>query len=298
MKKTKWIKITRMLALSAVVAAVIVGIGYQTNLGTLCSLCPLGFLQVSLAGKSIAWNMLWPVVLVLAAAFIVGKAFCAWICPTTWMKQIFKGKKMPKASAPAAPATGPDAQPAQCNAACGACGSAQNGKQPGRESGQYGYGILIGALAASFIVGFPVFCLICPIGIFFGFIYAVYRLSVLYTPGWELVIFPAIFIIEIFVLRSWCKSICPVGAIFRLLGRISPLRLQPKIKQDRCIDCGACVEACPENIDLLNGTQDEMQHCNLCLECYEECPKQSIQIGPGQNGKTPAGIPADSGKTA
>lgn len=272
---TKWIRKIRILVLSAIVAGVIIGIEYHTSLGTLCSLCPLGFLQVSLASKSMAWGMLLPVMFVAAAALFLGKAFCSWVCPAAWLKEIFKGKKSIRLNE------------SHNYSEDGGTGNKIKG-------GQYGYGFLIGALAASFIVGFPVFCLICPVGLFFGFIYAVYRVSVLYTPGWELIIFPGIFIMEIFVFKSWCKSICPLGAILRFMGRNTNLRLKPKVTKDLCLDCQVCQEVCPERLDPLHGTKKEMEDCNLCMECYAECPRQAIKMGPEKRKNKPPGVPENS----
>ncbi|MFR0707830.1 MAG: hypothetical protein ACLSIH_12425 [Eggerthella lenta] len=71
---------------------------------------------------------------------------------------------------------------------------------------------LLGALGASAVFGFPVFCLVCPIGLTFATFIGVWHLFQFNETSWGLIIFPAILVLEIAFLRKWCAKICPVSA--------------------------------------------------------------------------------------
>lgn len=53
------------------------------------------------------------------------------------------------------------------------------------------------------------------------------------------------------------------------------------INESRCVNCGACVRACPMGIFQLRkgavrvGTQ---RHCILCYHCSAACPRQAIEL--------------------
>ena len=55
-----------------------------------------------------------------------------------------------------------------------------------------------------------------------------------------LIFFIAICAASLAVQRLWCRSLCPLGVIYSLIGRISPLRR----KVDGCVVCGNCRNFC------------------------------------------------------
>lgn len=259
----------RILAALALTVLVFAGVKGQLSWGSICSYCPLGFLQITLAGRSIPVDLLLPVALVTVGIIFLGKAFCAWLCPAGLLKGIFKGKEDNSVSTK------------QCSGQCSSCNEINEG------GSSYTTYIVLGVvLLASLIVKFPVFCLVCPVGLFFGFGYAVFRLSTLYQPGWELLIFPMILILEVFVLRSWCAAFCPLGAMFKIIGQIgmkTNIAIRPNVNQDVClqnqgVNCQVCNNACPENLDMPISDKKGLEDCTLCLECYQDCPSEAIKI--------------------
>jgi len=49
--------------------------------------------------------------------------------------------------------------------------------------------------------------------------------------------------------------------------------------RDRCIACGDCVEACPEQaLDLARPTHIDRRACTLCGACVEVCPTSALRI--------------------
>ncbi len=259
----------RLLFAIAVVALITIGVQAKLDWGSMCSYCPLGFLQVTLAGRSIPIDLIWPVVIVTIGVIFLGKVFCAWICPTAILRGIFPSKETKTTTNK------------QCSGQCSSCSEIED------KGSSYTTYILLGVvLLASLIVRFPVFCLVCPVGLFFGFGYAVFRLSTLYQPGWELIIFPALLIFEVFILRSWCASFCPLGAMFKIIGQLgikSKVAVRPFVEQETClhsqgVNCHICHNVCPENLEMPLDGKDKYEDCTLCLECYQDCPTEAIGV--------------------
>ena len=163
-------KLARIIVATGVLVLAVVSahLGGGAAVGTLCALCPVGFAQIAVAAKSVPWQLLPGVLVVLLAVFLLGRAFCSWVCPSQLLKNIFGGHK-PRGilgRAGEAPTQG-----------CSSCGSTNLKTQ----------GIVLAVLlVVSFAVGFPVFCLLCPIGLLFGTLWALNRVFVLLQPGWNL----------------------------------------------------------------------------------------------------------------
>lgn len=219
--------------------------------------CPLGFLERSLAARELLPQW-FSVGLIVFSVILLGRVFCAWICPTVFLRRVFGDKRGSQANLEAAP--------------------------KGKKWASYSsYAFLGGVLAASFLFRFPVFCFFCPIGLFFGSVYAAIRFFSPDTPGLELVIFPVLLGVELWGFKSWCRSICPLGALLSLVGNLNRV-LVPTVKKDEChtskgINCQACKRACPEGIDLVNiKSKFSPNSCTKCLECYTKCPMKAIKF--------------------
>lgn len=170
MRKVRYLRFA--VALAAVLAVFASMQHHGVAVGSICMLCPVGFLSLTAASGSVAWALVPGVVAGLAIVLLVGRAFCSWLCPTGALKNLFGGRSPRGVAGRAGRAPGP------CAHSCSA-GSLKTQAV-----------VLIVLLAVSFVVHFPVFCLICPIGLALGTVYAVSRAFVLWQPGWELAIFP------------------------------------------------------------------------------------------------------------
>ena len=164
------------------------GIIFGVQSGTLCGfginsiavLCPLGSLLAMIAARTLIPRAVINLVIVLVLVFVLGRAFCGWICPTTlWnkIKAYFAPKKKAAAGAQAreeaARAIGQaeiDRVMAEAKAACGeGCASCGAGGCPAkRKALDSRHAVLGGAILSTAIFGFPVFCLVCPIGLSFA----------------------------------------------------------------------------------------------------------------------------------
>jgi ferredoxin-type protein NapH len=84
----------------------------------------------------------------------------------------------------------------------------------------------------------------------------------------------------IFIKRPFCRTMCPLGAIFSLFNRISLVRLQVDTKA--CTECGLCERMCP--VDIKPYWEADSPECIKCLECTK-CPNHAITVRFGLGGK-------------
>lgn len=71
--------------------------------------------------------------------------------------------------------------------------------------------------------------------------------------------------------RFFCKYICPMGAVYGLLGKASPFKVVRN--EDTCINCGKCSKVCPMNIDVQHSIEVKNAECINCQTCVLNCPK-------------------------
>lgn len=72
--------------------------------------------------------------------------------------------------------------------------------------------------------------------------------------------------------RFFCKYLCPMGAIYGLLSKISPSKITRN--KDKCINCNLCSKSCPVNIDVANLDKVTSTECLSCQSCVLSCPKK------------------------
>lgn len=84
------------------------------------------------------------------------------------------------------------------------------------------------------------------------------------------------------IYRFFCKAMCPLGAIYGLLNKISIYHLT--VDKDKCIGCGKCAKTCKMDVDPVKNPASA--ECIRCGECREVCPVQAISLGFGKDKKT------------
>lgn len=263
-----------------VVGLTTLSLAFNTGTGTLsalgvghaAALCPVGALESFLGARQLTLHGVFCLGVTVLVTLAVGKAFCAWACPVPWLRRFFRpGSKQDCAVADEAPS-----KPAIANA--------QHIPLPPVGGKRDGYRIdgrhvvLGGALASSLVFGFPVFCLVCPVGLSFATLIALWRLVGLNETTWDLVVFLAILLVEVVLLRKWCTRLCPISALLSLVSRANRT-LRPHVGE-ACVrahgkDCRACVQACPEQLD---PHTKRIPECSKCNACAEACPAQAISL--------------------
>lgn len=280
----------RIAAMLVVLIVVAVGYFTTTGIGNTCGfgwgditlLCPLGALMAMLAEKTFIPAALISVVGVFVICLVLGKVFCAWVCPVHFIspkKQTRSGRRR------------------LCtNAACETCASAC-GKSKGIHLDSR-HIILAVALITSLIFGYPVFCLACPVGLTFATVLLIMQLFAFGKTTWTIIVFPVIVFVELFLLPRWCHNLCPLGALLSLFSGANKT-FRPVIDTTKCLqatknaECNLCVKACPEGINLHNTAlgRTTLNDCSKCRACADACPASAIHF-PVLPGKTEGAVKA------
>lgn len=302
--------LVRRLVVAGVFLAVCVGIVFSIPVGTLSSfgweslaaICPLGALETMLAAKLLIPQALVFVLLVAIAVALLGKFFCSWVCPVPSVRSVLEafGRKSPSIrSAKEHKADGSEVtslrvvrplsrrEQKALASSCSTCASSSEGCATGcashgacepRAHLDSRHLILGGSLLSAAIFGFPVFCLVCPIGLTFATIIVFVQLFGLQTLSWGLLVFPLVLVLELTVLRKWCSRFCPMGALVSLLSL--PNRFfRPKVDMTKClrgkgVDCRICADVCAEGLDP--HSKEGMHDCSKCRDCAVNCPAGAI----------------------
>ena len=223
--------------------------------------CPLGSLQNALAsaGHRAGWYVLG---ILLLFGVILGRTICGWLCPLGLIQELLH--KIPTVKIRKSRVT--------------------------RVLSWLKYVILAVFVAAiplwyglAYDMPLPAFCkYICPAGTLEGAVgnlagpsgadyYGM--LGILFTRKW--VIMLVIGLACIFCYRSFCRFLCPLGAIYGLFSRFTVVGVQ--VDESRCNHCGACVRHC--GMDVRHVGDHECIHCARCMD---HCAQQAISLKAGK----------------
>ena len=233
--------------------------------------CPLGWTQRVFATGSPLISLLIASIFFIITTMLFGRFFCSWLCPIGLVNEALHALKEKRLGRKA---TGSPSHRKLKKAGL----DIFIGRR--RLMTYFKYSFLVAALVSSFLIKFPVFCLICPVGILSRNIIGI---PLLHTWTLELTVVIAVFFSEFFLTdRGWCGALCPMGALFSLLGslptKILSLRVQGK---PICEKCRRCWTKCPMGIvPSAHRIPDECSNCGLCMEtCALEPAKPKLYAG-------------------
>ena len=240
--------------------------------------CPLGSIQNALAssGHQAGWYVLG---ILSLFGVILGRTICGWLCPLGLIQELLH--KIPTLKIKKSRIT--------------------------RALSWLKYIIL-----AVFVVAVPLwyglkhnlplpgFCkYICPAGTFEGAMGLLSNpantakfsmLGILFTR--KFIIMLIIGLLCVFCYRSFCRFICPLGAIYGLFNRFNVIGV--KVDSGRCNGCGSCVRSC--GMDVRHVGDHECINCGMCMEV---CAQKAISIKAGDYTlKAPAGGCAEDGENS
>ena len=300
--------------------AVHTGWGTASSFGIaeIAAICPLGNLEAMLASKTFLPRALVGFAVFLVVAALLGRFFCGWLCPVPWVEKALSKLRAPgrrfglglkespaasetprtsactttNASSNTASESGKNA-PRSCpsgascaSSSCKDCALASRVKEKADQATEKTpYWILGGALASSAVFGFPVFCLICPVGLTFALTVALWRLFEFNETNWAILWFAGFLVLELLVLRRWCSRFCPLGALWTLVSRLNRF-FRPNAREDLCtrmthgVPCTICRDVCPEGIDPASVANDPMllARCTKCGACAAACPTGAVHF--------------------
>ena len=233
---------------------------------------PLTALATLLTTGGLYGNLLWALVTIALTVFL-GRFFCGFVCPLGTMNQ-FTGWLGRRGLKPAGQVELNRHQPAQAL--------------------KYYFLVflLVLALMGSLQTG-----IIDPLPL----VYRSVNLALLplvdaglngprfYASVWLLgVVFLVVLGLNVVRPRFFCRFICPLGALFGLLGRFSPWRLG-KQTAGKCGDCRLCEAhcegACRPAGEIIVG------ECVLCLNCLDTCPSGRITFAGRASAAGETGLP-------
>ena len=234
--------------------------------GSISLICPIGALGTMLASKMLVPRAVISIVLAVAAILLLGRAFCGWLCPVpVWSKLrgIFKKGGTSTAGTASGISSAPDAAPGissvggdlgrpsateatsaapatkatplsaaekralktSCAGGCSSCAD--------RKPADSRHIILGGTLLSAAIFGFPVFCLVCPVGLSFAMVFLLIALFGGGDVTWSVLIIPALIAVEVIFFRKWCSHLCLISSFMSLIGRANRT-FQPAIDDEKC----------------------------------------------------------------
>lgn len=222
--------------------------------------CPLGAIQNALAssGHRAGWYVLG---LIMIFGLCLGRTICGWLCPMGLVQELLHKIPTPKIKK----------------------------SRVTRALSWLKYVILVvfaGAVPLWYGLrhGMPVpgFCkYICPAGTFEG------AIGLLSNPGnsslfsmlgiyftRKFVILMIICAACIFCYRSFCRFLCPLGAIYGMFNKLALVGV--KVDEDRCNGCGACVRTCKMDIRHVGDHE-----CIGCAGCMKVCAQSALSLKAG-----------------
>ena len=267
------------------------------NMGTLSgfgwdafsALCPLGAFTTMLATKTMVPRAVFSIIIMALLVFVFGCAFCGWICPVPVLDKVrafFRSPKKRKQLEQAKHDEMLDIAKFElgCGGKGGDCGSCSACKQQRQKLDSRHY-VLGGALLSTAIFGFPVFCLVCPIGLTFATVLVFWRLFANADMTVAVVLIPLMLIIELVFLRKWCTRFCPMAGLMNLMSRFSRT-FKPTIDDSKCLEtskgtpCSRCAMVCEADINLRHPEYGErtLADCTRCHSCVDACPASAITM--------------------
>ena len=262
----------RVLSALGVAALVCLGLALHTGTGTpssfgiadIAALCPLGGVEAAIASRTVVPPLLIGLAMVIVLTLLLGRAFCAWGCPVPLLRRVFEERRPRSAMLlHGIPGLSMSRRPS-----AGVCAIRATGCWAGPSSRRLrsGSGVL----------------LVCPVGLTFGTLVVVWRVFQFNEVTWSLLVFPAMLVLELAVLRKWCHRFCPLGALLSLVSR-GNRTFRPQANVGTCLHaahgerCHRCADACPEGIDLHDrAASAPLNECVKCRECADACPVHAI----------------------
>lgn len=218
--------------------------------------CPIGALQA--VTGSIKFDFSFYIVgFLLAVGVLLGRFVCGWLCPFGLLQELLHKLPGPKRKLPR-PLKGV------------------------KYAVLAVFVLLMPVLAVNFMgIGQPAFCqYLCPAGTLEGgipLLLANSELRALAGPlfHWKALVLLVTVLGCVVVQRFFCKLLCPLGAVYGLLNKVSLYRL--RVDGERCVLCGECARTCPMEVDPVR-TADSCE-CIRCGKCAAACPRGAIRLG-------------------
>ncbi|MEK7487018.1 MAG: 4Fe-4S binding protein [Planctomycetota bacterium] len=209
--------------------------------------------------RTFLWVLLATLVVPILATLLFGRVFCSWICPMGFLFEM--GEKFRRF------VQFLEIRPLKVSFS---------------PSNKY---ILLGVgLVCSFFIGIPLLQYIYPPALLSretqSFILTFFDRAERGRFGFALagITGVSVFLLILLILdsliapRFWCRSLCPGGAIYNLLGKFRLFRVRRDIKA--CTPCSECNTHCPMALKpMIDRTGMECDNCGICIDV---CPEKAL----------------------
>lgn len=217
---------------------------------------PLATAELLLSTRTWHTSALIGAAILVAFAMLVGPVFCAWVCPLGLVldlnnsirrrirRRFFHARK-----------TEPLSQ---------------------TPSGWLKFVVLGSLIGFAAVAQFPLFQIVSPINLLVR--------ALVFGSTFGLLFIAAIAVLEWGWPRLWCRSLCPLGALYGLLGRFGLLRVQINPVEAGKTPCRRCSSQCPMGVPVMEdftmkGRQAVTHHnCTRCGECTQVCPRGVLKL--------------------
>jgi polyferredoxin len=248
--------------------------------------CPIGSLQVALVGvrgfftraaeAAAALASLYVAGAILVVGAVAGRFPCGWICPFGLLQELIFARR-------------------------------KRSLKPGalRYAKYAGLAILVVILPLALpYPSSPNFCkYVCPAGtveaglplVAHDAITGRRAFDVGWLFAWKVTLAAAILAGAVLISRFFCRTLCPLGAAWGLLNRISLVGIE--VDNSACTRCGFCRTVCPVDIFIYeNAGSAECVRCLNCLKCPYAAVKVVLKTGgrKRRNGSSPGAERADT----
>ena len=129
-------------------------------------------------------------------------------------------------------------------------------------------------------MGDPFFCkYLCPQGVLEGAIplslaNAGIRAALGSLFKWKFIVLLTVIVLSIVFYRPFCKWLCPLGAFYALLNKVSLFQMQ--VDRSKCVSCGKCAKACKMDVDVTKSPNHT--ECIRCGMCIRACPTDAVSF--------------------
>lgn len=211
---------------------------------------PLAVAEMTATSRTIYLPLWLSAIIPVVFTLLLGRVFCSWMCPAGLLFDL-TAKLRPLLRLA-------EIRPAEV-----------------RFSHQNKYIVLGVGLMIAGTVGLPIFTLVYPPAV-------ISRLAHAWIFGTALtgmlVLLGLMVIFELAVSpRWWCRTICPGGALYGLLGW--PRLLRVKLKSKLCTACRECIPVCPMGLNPIRESAGI--ECDNCLVCLRACPEEALHLSMG-----------------
>lgn len=222
--------------------------------------CPIGSFQAVVGSSKFRFSYYITGFLILLGV-LLGRFICGFLCPFGWLQELLHkipGKKL------------------------------STKKLKPLTYLKYAILLLAVVLLPAIVVndlgmGDPFFCkYICPQGVLEGAIpLAAVNEGIRSALGslfnWKLAILIVVVVLSVLFYRPFCKWICPLGAFYALMNKVSLLGI--KVDEHKCVSCGKCARVCKMDVDVTKTPNHT--ECIRCGKCITACPTDAIKFNYG-----------------